>query len=122
VSRPRRPPAAKPKARAKPKPRSTTKTSSPPARPRGVAAAVRRDLQALDERLAGSALAATAIALGREIDRAGNSPTEKATCARALTEVMIRLRELQGPDPAPDRLDDLEARRAKRIGARAAKK
>ena len=63
------------------------------------------------------ALVATAVALARELD-AKNSATSKSMCARALREVMDRLRELAPPVEHGDRLDDLTARREKRQSAR----
>lgn len=85
--------------------------------PVSVAEAVRRDLQALsrrDELLASSALAASALALAGEMD-ADNSATSKSMCARALQDVLDRLRELAPPVEEGDDLDDLSARRAARL-------
>jgi hypothetical protein len=87
-------------------------------RDESVVGAVRRDLERigkLDARLAESGLAATALALAREIDKSGNSATSKSMCARALGETMDRLRELAPAEaPAASLLDDLEARRKQR--------
>lgn len=82
--------------------------------------AVRRDVAELERRLKGikdSALAATALALAAEIDDPGNSATSKSMCARALTETLDRLRELAPAEAAGDKLDDLSARREKRLVA-----
>ncbi len=80
-----------------------------------VAAAVQRDLVALaDDELAGSALAATALELGRMIDDPENSATSKANCAGKLLELMRELRSLAPEEQEDDRLDDLSARRDER--------
>lgn len=87
-----------------------------------VVEAVERDLRALallDAALAESALAAAALALARELDNPRNSATSKSMCARALTETLDRLRELAPEESKEDRLDELTARRAERIGRRA---
>lgn len=81
-----------------------------------VLAAVEGDLAELDAGLAGSALAATALALAREIDKPTNSATSKSMCARALAEMLDRLRELAPPDVVSDALDELTSRRDARIG------
>lgn len=71
--------------------------------------------------LATSALAASALALAREIDNAGNSATSKSMCARELREHMEQLRSLIPTDQEADELDDLarrrEARRARSAAA-----
>lgn len=88
------------------------------ARKLSVAAAVQRDLDAiaeLDEALARSGLAASALALARELDKPKTSATAKANCARALTEQLDRLRELAPEEQEGDQLDDLSARRADRL-------
>jgi hypothetical protein len=103
-----------------------------------VVAAVERDLEQLGEQLAGSALAATALALARELDdvvaeekceacghvqpwtTGHNSATSKSMCARALTEIMERLAELAPPKTEGDQVDDLSARRAGRLARSAA--
>jgi hypothetical protein len=77
----------------------------------GVEAAVERDLAGS---VRGSALAATALALARELDRSGNSATSKSMCARALLDCLDRLRALAAEEPVADRLDDLAARRSAR--------
>ena len=82
-----------------------------------VVAAVIRDLADIartSPELASSTLAATALALAREMDDAGrdkpNSATSKAMCANSLREVMDRLRELMPAEEEADALDDLAAR------------
>lgn len=79
---------------------------------------VKRELtqiRRVDRTVASSGMAATALALARELDSPKNSATSKSMCARALTETLTRLRE-QLPEPASaDKLDDLEARRRKRL-------
>jgi hypothetical protein len=90
---------------------SSTKAAS-------VVAAVERDLNAIAERdpeLAASGIAATALALAREIDKPRGSATAKATCARALADTLERLRQLAPPPKQKDGLDDLTARRAARL-------
>ena len=89
-----------------------------------VLAAVNRDLKriaAADKALGEGALAESARVLARELDKPNNSATSKSMCARALTEVLNRLRELKAPATKGDRVDELEARRAKRIRRRAAR-
>lgn len=84
-----------------------------------VVEAVRRDLAAIAERDAGLAecgLAASALALARELDSGENSATSKAACARALAEALDRLRELVPVAPESDALDELAKARARRIG------
>jgi hypothetical protein len=88
-----------------------------------VVEAVKRDLGVLAKRdasLARSALAASCLVLAAQLDDPGNSATSKSMCARALREAMDRLRELAPPESVEDRLDDLGARRAKRLAGRAA--
>lgn len=85
--------------------------------PESVTAAVEADLSELakrDPRLARSAQAASAIALAREMDD-NNSATSKSMCAKALNETMDRLRELAPPQKENDGVDDLAARRTKRL-------
>lgn len=83
-----------------------------------VEVAVDRDLKAIrvsDPALADSALAASALALARELDDTDNSATSKSMCARALHDALDRLRELTPEGEEADGLDDLAARRTKRI-------
>lgn len=79
-------------------------------------AAINRDLGDIGKRdkdLAKSGLAASALALAREIDNPKNSATSKAMCAKELRETMDRLRE-RAPEQEEDALDDLSRRRAAR--------
>lgn len=88
-----------------------------------VVAAVRRDLAAIasrDHELARSALAVSALALARELDRE-NSATSKSMCARALRETLDRLRELTPVDDADDPVERIAGRaRLKLAGGAAA--
>lgn len=77
--------------------------------------AVERDLERLPEDLAGSALAASALALAQEIDRSGNSATSKSMCAKALQDVLRELRSLAPAEEEHDEIDELEAQRRRRI-------
>lgn len=82
-----------------------------------VVGSVRRDLAEIAKRspeLASSGFAATALALAREMDK-DNSATSKSMCAKALVEALSLLRELSPPEQKRDGLDDLAARRAKRL-------
>ncbi len=81
---------------------------------------VERDLavvRRVDAGLADSALAASALVLARELDDPGNSATSKSMCARALLEVMGRVRELMPDAEEGDRLDELNERRRRRLAA-----
>jgi hypothetical protein len=88
------------------------------AAPSNVVEAAERDIAALrerDEELAGSALAASVIALAFQIEHPYNSATSKSMCARAMREAEDRLRTLGTPAEAePDDLDKLRARREHR--------
>ncbi len=77
-------------------------------------------IRTLDPALADSTLAASSLALAREIDSEFNSATSKSMCAKALLDTMDRLRELTPVEQEGDALDDLAARRATRIGGTAA--
>jgi len=84
--------------------------------------AVERDLSTirrLSPDLADSGLAASALVLAAELDSPGNSATSKSMCARALIEALERLRELAPAGDEEDKLDELGARRAARIGGAA---
>lgn len=88
-----------------------------------VVPAVQRDLKKLAERdpdLARSSLAASALALAREMDNPKNSATSKSMCARSLIETLDRLEEA-APDEQQEAspLDELKARRAARRAAAA---
>lgn len=102
--------AAKPKPKAKAAPRGTGDHS--------VVAAVKRDLTQIaiaDKALATSGLAATALALAREMDKPENSATSKSMCAGQLRDTLARLRELAPVSEESDDLDDLARRREKRL-------
>jgi hypothetical protein len=55
------------------------------------------EIAASDARLAASGLAASALALAREIDEPGNSATSKSMCAKALMDALGQLRDLAPP-------------------------
>ncbi len=97
--------------------------SVPKAKAGGVVAGVQRDLAEIRRSapdLAESALAESALALAREIDSQENSATSKSMCARSLLDTLDRLRELAPKVEEKDELDDLAARRARRLGGSAA--
>ena len=79
-----------------------------------VVTAVERDLKALGPDAKGSTLAATALALARELDQPGNSATSKSMCAKSMVEVMREVRALAPAKREADRLDELNARRQAR--------
>ena len=84
-----------------------------------VEAAIRRDIAAIakrDKALAGSGLALTAVALARELD-GDNSATSKSMCARALAELIDRLRALAPAEERADGIDDLAKKRQKRVAS-----
>lgn len=108
----KKPPAKKPAAKRK----SAAKTTAPAV---SVTDAVKKDLAVLAERdpeLANGAIAATALALARTLDDRDAAATSQATCARALTEIMEKLRAM-APAEQKDGVDDLKARRAARRAA-----
>jgi hypothetical protein len=72
---------------------------------------------AADPALAKSGLAASAIALAREIDDPNNSATSKSMCAGKLLDALDRLRELAPPAREET---ELERRRRERSERRAA--
>ena len=82
-----------------------------------VARAMWCDLGRLPADLAGSVLAASALALAREIDDPGNSATSKSMCARALLDTVDRLLARAPADEERDGLDDLTSRRSNRIAS-----
>ncbi len=92
----------------------------PAARPSGtVTSAVESELDAIrktDVALANGAIAATALALAATLDDKDGAATAKATCARALTETMEKLRAL-APAEQKDGIDALTDRRARRRAA-----
>lgn len=82
--------------------------------------AAERDIDAIrttDPALAGSALAAAAVALAYEIANPYNSATSKSMCVRELREVTDRLRELAPPKREADEVDEIAKQRAKRRAA-----
>lgn len=103
-----------------------------------VAAAVNRDLKEIakdDAELARGGLAATALALGREIDSKDTPASAKAACAARLRELLAELRreaaqarlermrhqpqKTEAADPEPkDRVVDLRSRRHDRLAGR----
>lgn len=80
--------------------------------------AVERDLAALGD-LKDSAEAWAARRLAEQLDAPANSATSKSMCARALGELMDRLRSLAPEEAVEDGIDQLAARREKRRGAAA---
>lgn len=79
--------------------------------------AVKRDLGRLPKDLAESGLAALALHLAGTLDAGRGSPSE---CAKALTDVLMKLRDLAPPEQERTQLDDLRARRVARSrGAKA---
>jgi hypothetical protein len=78
-----------------------------------VVGALERELAVMGVAAGDSTLAASALALAGELDSAGNSATSKSMCAKALLDVMNRLRELT-PEVSTDGLDDLASRRDRR--------
>jgi hypothetical protein len=67
-------------------------------------------------------LEATAQALAVELDDAGNSATSKSMCAKSMIDVVRELRAVAPSQEAKDDLDDLAARREKRLARSAAAK
>lgn len=89
-----------------------------------VESATQADLDEIAKRdpsLARSGLAASALALAREMDD-DNSATSKSMCARALREALDRLRELAPAERKKDRLDELSTRREARLARSATAK
>lgn len=85
---------------------------------RTVAAAVRGELETMAGRapeIRGTALAALAVAMAREVDDPGNSATAKSMCAGRLIDAVDRLRATVPAEIQADGLDDLAARRDRRI-------
>lgn len=88
-----------------------------------VAQAVARDLakiRTLSPDLADSTLAASCLAMAREVDTPGNSATSKSMCVARLMEALEQLRELTPVQTEGDKLDDLATRRATRIAGQSA--
>lgn len=74
-----------------------------------------KELGKRDKELPRSSLASLAVALAYEIEHPYNSATSKAACARTLLDALEQLRSLAPKAEEKDRLDDLGARRAKRV-------
>jgi hypothetical protein len=64
---------------------------------------------------ANSAMAATALALARELDAPGNSATSKSMCAKALVDVLRELRALAPPAEEETELDRRRREREQRL-------
>jgi hypothetical protein len=75
---------------------------------------VEADLRALPAPLAGSGLAASALALARKLDDGETSATAAAACTRSLVTTMRELRSLAPAKEEVDRLDELTRRREAR--------
>ncbi len=67
-----------------------------------------------DPELGRGGLAATARSLALALDDSSTSATGKAACAKALVDVLDRIRALAPAEAAGDLLDDLSSRREKR--------
>lgn len=80
---------------------------------------VRKDLKKLGDSLPSEGMAETALVLAAELD-ADISATAKSNCARSLLEVLNRLRQLAPPVVERDGLDEIGAKRAKRLARRSA--
>lgn len=78
---------------------------------------VERDLEKLGGDLKDSAMAASALALAREMDDPTNSATSKSMCARSLLDVMDRLGQLAPPRKDVDGITDLNSERKRRRAA-----
>lgn len=87
-----------------------------------VVEATERDLAAIrraDPSLADSGLAALALALAARVDDPGNSATSVSMCGKTLADVLATLRGLVPEEVGVDGVDDLAARRDRRLGRRA---
>lgn len=73
-------------------------------------------LRERDPELASSAVAAGALAMAMELDDPGNSATSKSMCMKALMDAMDHLRALSPVVEEADGLDEIAARRARRLG------
>ncbi len=76
-----------------------------------------REIKAIRDRdkpLAEFALAASAVALAREIENPYNSATSKSMCAREMRDTLDRLRELVPPERQEDAIDRLARKRTRR--------
>lgn len=89
----------------------------------GLVEAVERDIALIADRsleLAGSGLAASALAMALEIENPFNSATSKSMCATGLRDALAQLRELIPQESEEDALDDLARRRSVRIEGQSA--
>lgn len=77
-----------------------------------VVVAVRGEIRLLE--LQRSALAATALALAKQLDDSETSATSKSMCAKVLVETLDRMRAASGARRDPDRIDELGERRQTR--------
>jgi dissimilatory sulfite reductase (desulfoviridin) alpha/beta subunit len=82
--------------------------------------AVKRDLAKLPEEIRESGLAASALALAKELDGM-NSATSKAMCSKALIDTWAAIRELAPKEEKKDGLDELKERRRRRQALREAR-
>ena len=78
-------------------------------------AALESELATMGVTLEDSALAASAMALARAIDDEENSATSRSLCAGRLAEALDRLRELNPPQEGATPLDEIQARRDRRL-------
>lgn len=79
-----------------------------------VQASVQSDLKLMGAVAEASALAATALALARELDKPKNSATSKSMCAKALVDVLRELRASAPVRVEADGVTDLNERRERR--------
>jgi hypothetical protein len=84
-------------------------------KPKTVTEAVEKDLSAMPANLSESGLALSAVELARQLD-SDSSATSKSMCARALHAALDRLRELAPPAREADAVDEITARRERRLG------
>lgn len=84
-----------------------------------VVAGMKKDLKKLGDPLPSEAMAAAALVLAAELD-GENSATSKSMCARSLLELLNRLWQLAPPVADMDGLDEIGAKRAKRLARRSA--
>jgi hypothetical protein len=85
-----------------------------------VQAAVLSELEAMPENLRQSALAATALAMARELDDPENSATSKSMCAGKLIDATEKLRALVPDETEQTRLDEIAQRREQRLARQSA--
>jgi hypothetical protein len=85
-----------------------------------VVEALERELEALGSKAAESTLAATALALAREMDSPKNGGTSKSMIAGQLTDTMGALLALMPAKPEDDEIERARKRRADRLAGTAA--